>query len=138
MDTTGPKVEKTTKIATSTALAKDLKPHIRNSIIKTLALPREERLEIVYMFVDHFDEYFDIANDVIVGVTSLRIFKIEGGKTEYQFIEKIKSVTHQKNGIFKWDKIVCNLKEGGIDTYGIYHSSVCAYLCKYIKQRIKL
>lgn len=131
------KTPKTTqKITTNTALAQYLNPNVRNAIIKTLALPSNERLEIVYINSDHFDEGFDISSEIIVGITTLRIFKIERENSGYQFINNISSVSHQKNGLFKWDKIVCNLKSGNVDTYGIYHGSVCAYFCDYLKSRI--
>lgn len=129
-------VSKTTRIATHTALAQNLNPNVYNAIVRTLKLPRNEKLEIVYIHSDNFDENFNISTDIIVGLTNLRIFKIQSGNSGHQFISNIVSVSHKKNGLFSWDKLVCNLKSKEVDTYGIYHSSVCGYLCDYMKHRI--
>lgn len=126
----------TPRITTGTAYGEYLKKDVHESITKTLALPSDEKIGVVYMRYDTFDQNFSISREIIVGITDVRIFKIETGNNNQQLISNIASVSHQKNGLFSWDKVVCRLKNGDIDTYGIYHSAACGYFCDYLKNRI--
>lgn len=129
----------------NTALAQYLKNDIREAIEKTIHLYDGEMLEIIYIYDGTFDHNFNIARDIIVGISNYRIFKIEDGKCNSRRLDEMTHVEHQKNGLFKWDKIVCYLSkykresanQQEIDTFGIYHSDVCKYYCNYINEKIK-
>src|ERR1700690_1295031 len=121
------KIKVTPKITTKTPLGDDLPKNVSGIINKTINPVTDETLDIVYIYSGNFDEGFDITKDIIVGLTSNRIFKIEEAKVESHFISNITKVSHQKNGMFRWDKVEVSLRNGGYDTFGIWHSEVCKY-----------
>ena len=127
----------TKRITTNTVLGKGLKENVRHAIEQTINVEEGEVIEIVYIYNDTFDEKFDIVKDIIVGVTNYRIFKIEDGRYDAQKINEIISIAHEKNGIFRWDKIICLLKKNKQNTFGIYHGDVCGYFCNYINEKLK-
>lgn len=131
-------IKVTPKITTNTVLSYDLPSNIDGIIKKTLGLDEStsEKLDIVYIYSGNFDENFDITKEIIVGFTSSRIFKIQDAKVDSQFISNIIKVSHQKNGMFRWDKVEVVLRTGGSDTFGIWHSDVCKYFCTYLEARI--
>lgn len=131
------KIPDTKKITVNTALGENLKDNVKGAIEKTIGIVKNEKLEVVYIYNDTFDVGFDIVNNVIVGLTNFRIFKIEKGDVSYQKLNETINVEHEKNGIFRWDKVVCNLSGGKKETFGIYHADVCKYFCNYITNKIK-
>lgn len=127
----------TKRITINTVLGENLKPNVKGAIEKTINLIEAEKLEVVYIYNDTFDSGFDIVNNTIVGISNFRIFKIEDGKADTQNLFEIVGVEHQKNGLFRWDKVICHLLKGKQNTFGIYHGDVCKYFCSYIGDKIK-
>lgn len=128
----------TKRITDNVALGENLKDNVRGAIEKTINIQENEKLEIVYIYNDTFDIKFNIVTDTIVGITNLRIFKIENARCDSQNLHDIVGVEHQKNGMFRWDKVICYLaKSGQQNTFGIYHADVCKYFCSYIDGKIK-
>lgn len=69
-----------------------------------------------------------------VVLTNLRFLKIENGKTVSNVVLKqIKKVEHEKNGIFRWDKVVTTT-ESGVETFGIYQSAVAEFFVDTLRR----
>ena len=92
--------------------------------------------EIVQMIWSHdsIGSNLKIEKNIIVGITNLRIFKLEKGNVFTTEFKNIKSVHVEKNGIFRWDKIVCKLVDGKCETYGIYNGDACEHICYNMKK----
>jgi hypothetical protein len=123
------------------------------NILKTyVGFDNDEILIMIYSN-NNFDPSLEICGNIIVGLTNLRIFKLEKGVIHSTYYQDIKNVYHVKNNIFTWDKIICVLKkirkEGepeikdekfkhdNVQSYGVYYSDACECMCKYITMELK-
>jgi len=125
---------------TNTIHGDALSKSIYTSIYRVAGLPENEPLELVYVYSLKYNQYFDPIEEIIVGITNQRIFKLEYGNYTQQILRNIKSVSHEKNGFFRWDKIKCILHKKDddcVDTFTIYHGVSCAYFCEYLAKKIE-
>ncbi len=120
----------------NTISGSDLDTNMTNRLNEILIFLPFEKIEIIYSDTNKFD-VDDIDHTVLVGITNYRIFKLEGSDITSVFRNIIQSITHQKNGILRWDKIECHLKDG-IETFGIFHRNACAYFCEYLNNMLFL
>lgn len=96
----------------------------------------DERIEIIYLFQGNFVN-INVNNDIYVGITTYQVFKCDKNNKTSVMISNIKSVSHQKNSIFRWDKLVCKKINDTTETFGIYHKKTCVYFCKYLLNKIE-
>lgn len=86
-----------------------------------------EKLELLYVY-----------GDIYVGITNLRIIKLQPTFTGYDIYEflivSIDTVKHEKNGYFSWDKLCIVGKDGLVDTFGIYHGDACREMCAHLEK----
>jgi len=116
----------------------DLRGREIEMIGKALLFQSDEKLEILYSRNDNFEEYFGLDNNILVGVTNKRVFKMENASNESIFLNDISSCSHQKNSWYKWDKIEMKLKDGTVDTLGIHSSDTTRYFVNFINTKLKL
>jgi hypothetical protein len=102
-----------------------------NSITKNIKFTENEKIEVLYSNNDSF-EY---KKNILVGITNFRIFKLENNNISYIDKNNIVSIRYRYNGIFRWDKIECKLRNGEFDTIGVFHSNACRYLCNYLNHK---
>lgn len=100
-------------------------------------LQSNEDLQILYMDSNKFEDDFNITNNVFIGVTNKRIFKIENNNTYNIYLKDINYCSHQKNSMFHWDKILCHLKNDTTDTIGIRYSVTTLFFVNYINDMIR-
>ena len=105
-----------------------------NSIIE---IRNGEIINELYSFKG-FYPILKIKNNTIIGLTNLRIFKLEKNNVNTIWLKDIAEVDHEKKGPFRWDNIVFKL-HGEEDTWNIisvYHSKACIHIRKYIYEHI--
>ena len=95
-----------------------------------------EQIIMIYSYNNAFDPLINVNNDTLVGITNLRIFKLENGVFWATNLCNIKQIIHVENGWFRWDKIECICNDDSIETYGIYEKITCAYFVKYLKNAV--
>lgn len=105
-----------------------------NYIQRQVDFKKDEKIHLVYLR-QAFNFGSISRNDIFVVITSKRIFKYEKG-IEQVFLCDIVDVEHERNGIFSWDKVVCALRDGKKETFGIYSGDICGYFCWYLKDLI--
>lgn len=106
-----------------------IEPSVSDFVIKRVGLTPNDDIELLYLF--------NGKTDIIVGISTSRIFKLDCYQTSSVLLSDIISVRHQQNNLFKWDKIECLLKNGKIETFGIYHNGVCKQFCNYLMTNSK-
>ena len=121
------------RICDCTVLGSDLRPKEVVMIRDFVKFKSDEKIESLYLDNDEFDRGFYIPGNIIVGLTNYQIFKIENAALSSALIKDIKSLYHEKNSIFKWDKIVVRLKDGRTETFGIYYEKTCAYFANHLR-----
>lgn len=126
-------------VASNMVKACDLFVKEKETLDIILGLIEGEILEEVYSY-GGFYPILKIRNNIIVGITNLRIFKLEKGIVSVLRYRDVVSVKHERNGLFRWDKVVCQLcGEGGeFDTFGVYHGDACARICNHMLKRIRI
>lgn len=118
------------KVCEDTVRGEDLPTEHLEVLAKFLGFRSNERLELIYINLGNFTRSLSLKSDIIVGLTNLRIFRIENGHLNYSLIEDILSVEHEQNSIFRWDTLRVRLKRGDTQAFGIYFNQTCAYFCK--------
>lgn len=92
-----------------------------------------EKILFVYFYLDgDFMEPIKFHKNIVVGITDKRIFKIEKGNISMVNIHEIVDISHQKNGIFRWDKVACVMKNGNVKTFGMYHANACKFFIEHL------
>jgi len=104
-----------------------------SEINKIISFAPDENLIMIYFYNGR-----KISGNVLVGITNVRLFKIEKNKFDAVNLSNIKQVNHRKNDIFRWDKIECKLHNNKVETFGVYHKKACGKLCEYLNTQIKL
>lgn len=133
MASEGGTVKKLGRVAINTIEGKYLRGVDKEEINKKIQLDDKEEILFVWSQRDKFEELLDLKEDIIVTVTTKKMFKIEKGAIHSVNRENIKSVKHQKNGMFSWDKIELITKDKNeMITFGIYHGEACKYFCNYL------
>lgn len=85
-----------------------------NKIKKCVPLTRDEKVM-----------YYYESGDVFYILSSKRFIKVENKRIVAECnLSDIVLVNHEYNGPFRWDKLVITKADGGIETFGIYLSSV--------------
>lgn len=121
------------RVAINTIDGKYLRGVDKEEINKKIQLDEKEELLFVWGETAKFEELLDLNKDTIVGITTKKLFKIEKGAVHRINRNNIKSVKHQKNGMFSWDKIELTTKDKNEKvTFGIYHGDACEYFCNYL------
>ncbi|AYV79488.1 MAG: hypothetical protein Faunusvirus17_7 [Faunusvirus sp.] len=145
------------RIAPSMLSGEQLTSDEIKQIDKIVKLLKFEKIELLYLYGDKFNA-LNMSTDIVVGVTNYRIFKIENAEIVSSANRKdIVTARHQKNGMFKWDKVVVFLSvikktqdqsyvanllntsdpatngNPTFETFGIYDSSACEFVCNYIE-----
>lgn len=132
--------DRRTYVAKNTVSGADMYIEEQIMLENVLNLAQNENFEIVYSNKSWNPE-LQIQDNIIVGLTNMRIFKLERGHVSITYYDKIKSVGLMKNGPFRWDKIVCTLKSNtekveDIETFGIYYKDACEYIYYHMQQYI--
>jgi len=96
----------------------------------------EEKLELL---CDSEKFLFEVKlkDRIWIGVTSHRIFKVEKGEVTQQTIQNIKSITHQRNGIFYWDKLLITNNDNEVISFGIYLGEVCEIMRAHLEAKVR-
>lgn len=126
-------IKKYSHLVTNTVKGYELKKTEADAINNLVELMDNEQILLLYRD-GSFDTHDILCGTIIVGLTNFRIFKIENGLAWSTFMENIKSVKHEQNGIFYWDKLICTTKTGAVNTYGIYYNDTCKYFCDYMRK----
>jgi hypothetical protein len=91
---------------------------------KILQLDEGEKIELLYSKTDEFKSN---AQTVWVGLSSKRLFKLEGIDYDSILLKDIKfdppnsaHIAHRKKGLLNWDKIEATLNDGSKHEFGIY------------------
>src|ERR1700744_1484957 len=127
---------KIARITKNTIRGDNLRGSEINMLAKAVNFLPNEKLEIIYLSNDEFEPTFTIENNIIVGITNFRIFKLEHGGLDSLLLNKISNVSYQKNGMFRWDKIVCRTTKLKVETFGIFNSETCQYFCNYLNSKL--
>lgn len=107
-----------------------------NMLQKELKIIGNEKIHIIYSNND-FEPILHIIDNIIVGLTNKRIFKLEKGGVWSTYFIDIDTIEHQKNNIFTWDTIICNTYDKSQYTYGVYYSDACKYMISCIHMYTK-
>lgn len=126
------KYHKVDRVAEDTISGLDLKVREVNMISEIVHFLPSESIQIIYLSGGNFEPTFKIEGNTIVGVTNFRIFKIEKSNVDSVMIKDILKVTHEKNGLLRWDKVVCTTTNGKTETFGIFYSKTCEYFCNHL------
>ena len=121
-----------TRVAKSTVIGSQLRTAEFQLIRNFVSFQPGEELLILYLDGDEFDAPFFIGGNVFVGVTNMRVFKIEHNMVDSTLLKSIRRCTHQSNGVFKWDKIFCELDGSERNTFGIRHADTTSYFVHFI------
>ena len=131
-------VEKDTNfVTTNTIEGKSVSGDTVKQLSKTLNFFPDEKIELLYS--DNRVFYFN--KNVIVGITNYRLFKLEKEEISHLFRSDIQSVRQVKNNVWTWDKIECtvkndrSLKIAEVRTFGIFHSTACAYFVLWLSTK---
>lgn len=124
------------RIATHTINGKELRMKETSLISGYLHFLPDERIKIIYLHSNNFFPEFTLEGNIIVGVTNYRVFKIEKNNGDSVLLKDIDKVKMEENGFFRWDNIVCLLKNGEKKKIGIYYNSTCEYFCNYITKSL--
>jgi hypothetical protein len=92
-----------------------------------------EKIELLYLYDDGFDQDIDLSSAILIGITNYRIFKIDKGVKTYTLRKNIINIRHVKRGVFVWDSLQCKTDIGIVVTYGIYHTTACDYFCNHLR-----
>lgn len=125
----------TPRLATNTYSGDELRARDHKVISDAARLLPGEHAEVVYIHMADLSKPVAIEGSIIVGLTGLRIFKLEKGNVDYVFKEDIETVSHQKGGLFAWDKVVLGLTNGKTETFGIYNGDACELFCTRLDGR---
>jgi hypothetical protein len=123
--------EEIPRVVEYTVKGKYLRPSTIESLKKYIKFEEDEQVKLLYVADNNF-ESLNIQNNIVVGLTNIRLFKIQNNKLDFVLIKDIKNIRHEENSIFSWDKIICELKNGKIETFGIYYYESCKYFTDYI------
>ncbi|CAK7995046.1 Hypothetical protein POVR1_LOCUS564 [uncultured virus] len=115
---------------------KNLKAHDVKFISSAAKLQPGEILEIVYLNQAHNFDHMTF-NDIIVGITNLRVFKIQDVNIVEILLTDIISIAHEHN-IICWDNMICQLTSGKSISIGIYSAACCRYMITYIEEMIRV
>jgi hypothetical protein len=123
-------------IVSDTVSGLDLRIREIQVIENIIKFKENEKIEILFMFGGGFEKHFDINMKNIVGITNERIFKLENGIVKYAMFNEINKVNHIKKNIFRWDQIVCEMKNGKNIEFGIYHRDTAKHFTNYLKMKL--
>jgi len=116
----------------------ELPKYIHDQIYLMAGLLDNEILELVYISSAHYKNGFESMNEIVVGITNRRLFQLEYGTVSQQMLRNISSVTHKRNGWFRWDEIKCVLHSTiDSDKFAIYDGVTCALFCDHLANSIK-
>ena len=115
-------------IPSHTKIEMQLTNDIKKNILNFLEFHQNEKIELLYSYYSTYS----IKNDIMVGITNKRIFKIDKGVKRFTNMNSIKTAKHIKKWLFFWDKIECMTTDEKIETYGIFHALDCNYFCNYL------
>ena len=124
-------------MCTNTCRGSDLHEQFIKELNSELKATSDEKLEILWSESGEFNISGINGKDVYVGVTSGRIFKIEKGGVDHALISELQSASHQKNGVFRWDKVEVKFKNGNKDTFGIKQASACEYFVNFLNRKLR-
>lgn len=125
------------RIVHDTIDGEDLRIREANAIAKLVHFNDDEKIEKIYMFDANFEKYFEPTMKILVGITNLRIFKIDKGIVSFAMISDITNIHHIAKSIFRWDQLVCTLKDGTTIEFGIYTSVTAKYFMNYLKSKLR-
>ena len=89
-----------------------------------------EEIEYLYAYGNSHEDT-NVDDNVYVGITNYRIFKLDQGEQSQVFRKDVISVKYVEGGIFRFDKILLELQDADV-TIGIYESSSCKFFCSYL------
>lgn len=119
-------------VRSSGVIQKDNLVALQEQVDKIFPLNQDQ---LVY-FSHNYQEIHTGARNSIV-ITQKRFLKIEEARVVTNVLLKdISKVTHQKNGIFKWDKIIFHLISGKQESAGIISSQLTATYVDIVKKLI--
>ncbi len=123
---------KVERVCSNIVLAKFLRGVEVKMLQEELKLDAKDEVVLVYVASGKFEPMLKFDGEIIVGITNALVFKAEKGAIYKIPRSNIMSVTHQKNSIFSWDKLIFELKNKTTDTIGIYDRDACEYFCNYL------
>jgi hypothetical protein len=119
------------------SLADQLSKSSRSQLEASLPLGLGEELIAVWCKSQNYSKV-NFTDDEWVLITTDRIKKIRFGKPGKDIIlNKILSVNHEANGIFKWDKLLFQLTDNNYGQIGIYGASSCRYFMSLIQNHVR-
>lgn len=122
-------------VSVQTISGSELYKYEQELLKKSFNATDDETIELLYVCTINLED-FTFANNTVVGITNNRIFKTEKGNTCFTMLSDIKSMAHEKNGIFRWDKLLLTLKDGSVVGYGIYYADTIKYFMKYLTPKV--
>lgn len=97
----------------------------------------EETLELLYRYDATFEFPLRLEGHIYVGITNVRIFKIEESKVHELALIDMKSVFHEHNGLMAWDKIkITKISDGKEVTFGICRGDTCVVMCHHLRTKL--
>lgn len=142
MSSTGVKITGSTsgvRICEGTMEGKDLRESAVRLISEEVGFLEGETIDILWMEADEFEELFVIPDNVFVGLTNMRIFKIDKGSLSCRLLSEIVDAKYEDRGPFYWDKIIVRYKKSEVnksfkvdntlhdDTFCIRHTIPCKF-----------
>lgn len=109
---------------------------MQNKILLKISAVANEKLDIIYSYHNNFNDINQ--NDIFIGISNYRLFKLEKNYIQSVNISEIDDVNHKQNNIFRWDFIECQMGDKRIESFSIFHKTTCAYFCGYLNSLIKL
>lgn len=121
------------RIARCTILGESLPVSDLKTITGAVGFRTGENLHMLYKHSDSFGQLLSLVGEIYVGVTSERIFKLEKGRCYQTPLDQILSVRHVLGGLFAWDRVEIVLRDGKIETYGVYYGDACLTIISKIE-----
>lgn len=125
------------RIVPDTISGLDLRQRENDAIMKLVGIPADEPIEVINMWGGNFEEYFDLATNILVGLTGKRIFEIRNGIPAYVMFDDVHTCYHKRANIVRWDHVVITRKNGTTKEFGIYYGKTVEHFIQFIKSKIE-
>ncbi len=118
----------------NTIEGKHLNADAHLQICQVVKLDTNDTIEMIYsnngQFINH--------KNVLVGLSSSYLFKIENQVVTRILISDLNQIEHIHTDIFTEDKIHCQLKNGNSVTVEMFHTKACRLFCQHLTSKINL
>lgn len=129
-------IKKPTRICENTVTCYQLTDNDIELLQLYIPFEKDEILYMLYSYRNKFEPLV-IDGEIIVGMSSKKIFKLENKEYSYVYIKDIFMVRNNYIGLFIWNKLEITLQNNTIQTFGIYGNETCEYFTSYLQNLIR-